>query len=49
MPKLTELPLQAAAKIQQSVGKYVERGSAELHYLMKMFGAGAFKFGPLEG
>ena len=46
MPKLTELPLQAAAKIQQSVGKYVERGSAELHYLMKMFGAGAFKLEP---
>ena len=46
MPKLTDLPLQAAAKIQQSVGKYVERGSAELHYLMKMFGAGAFKLEP---
>ena len=43
MPKLTELPLQTAAKIQQSVGKYAERGSAELHYLVKMFGAGAFK------
>ena len=39
MPRLTELPLQAAAKIQQ----YAERGSAELHYLLKMFGAGAFK------
>ena len=46
MPKLTDLPLQAAAKIQQSVGKYVERGSAELHYLLKMFGAGAFKLEP---
>jgi fatty-acyl-CoA synthase len=34
--------LQAAAKIQQ----YAERGSAELHYLMKMFGAGAFKLEP---
>ncbi len=42
MPKLTDLPLQAAAKIQQ----YAERGSAELHYLMKMFGAGAFKLEP---
>ena len=46
MPKLTDLPLQAAAKIQQSVGRYVERGSAELHYLIKMFGAGAFKLEP---
>ena len=42
MPKLTDLPLQAAAKIQV----YAERGSAELHYLMKMFGAGAFKLEP---
>jgi fatty-acyl-CoA synthase len=46
MPKLTDLPLQAAAKIQQSVGKYAERGSAELHYLLKMFSAGAFKLEP---
>jgi fatty-acyl-CoA synthase len=42
MPKLTELPLQAAAKIQQ----YAERGSAELHYAIKMFEAGAFKLEP---
>ena len=42
MPKLTDLPLQAAAKIQQ----YVERGSAELHYARKMFEAGAFKLEP---
>jgi fatty-acyl-CoA synthase len=42
MPKLTELPLQAAAKIQQ----YAERGSAELHYAIKMFEAGAFKIEP---
>ncbi|HET6735210.1 long-chain-fatty-acid--CoA ligase FadD2 [Mycobacterium sp.] len=42
MPKLTDLPLQAAAKAQQ----LAERGSAELHYLMKMFGAGAFKLEP---
>jgi fatty-acyl-CoA synthase len=34
--------LQAAAKIQQ----YAERGSAELHYLLKMFEAGAFKLEP---
>ncbi|MGZ5394714.1 MAG: long-chain-fatty-acid--CoA ligase FadD2 [Mycobacterium sp.] len=39
MPKLTDLPLQAAAKIQQ----YAERGSAELHYARKMFEAGALK------
>jgi fatty-acyl-CoA synthase len=42
MPKLTDLPLQAAAKIQQ----YVERGSAELHYAYKMLEAGAFKLEP---
>jgi fatty-acyl-CoA synthase len=34
--------LQAAAKIQQ----YAERGSAELHYAIKMFEAGAFKLEP---
>jgi acyl-CoA synthetase (AMP-forming)/AMP-acid ligase II len=38
--------LQAVAKIQQSLGKYAERGSAELHYLLKMFEAGAFKLEP---
>ncbi|RDH80578.1 acyl-CoA synthetase [Mycolicibacterium moriokaense] len=42
MPKLTDLPLQAAAKIQQ----YAERGSAELHYARKMFEAGALKLEP---
>ena len=42
MPKLTDLPLQAAAKIQQ----YAERGSAELHYLLKMLEAGALKLEP---
>ena len=42
MPKLTDLPLQAAAKMQQ----YVERGSAELHYAYKMLEAGAFKLEP---
>ena len=46
MPKLTGLPFQAAAKIQQSVGKYLDRGSAELHYAYKMFEAGAFKLEP---
>ena len=42
MPNLTELPFQAAAKVQQ----YLERGSAELHYARKMFEAGAFKLEP---
>src|SRR6201996_5211023 len=42
MPKLTDLPLQAAAKIQQ----LAERGSAELHYAVRMFEAGAFKLEP---
>ena len=42
MAKLTDLPLQAAAKVQQ----YAERGSAELHYAYKMLEAGAFKLEP---
>ncbi|CAN5855256.1 long-chain-fatty-acid--CoA ligase FadD2 [soil metagenome] len=42
MPKLTDLPLQAAA----TLAKYVERGAAELHYARKMFEAGAFKLEP---
>ena len=42
MPKLADLPLQAVAKAQQ----YAERGSAELHYLLKMLEAGAFKLEP---
>ncbi|MGB0970485.1 MAG: long-chain-fatty-acid--CoA ligase FadD2 [Mycobacterium sp.] len=46
MSKLSDLPLQAAAKVQQSVGKYLERGSAELHYARKMFEAGALKLEP---
>jgi fatty-acyl-CoA synthase len=46
MPKLTELPLQAAVKVQESVEKYLARGSAELHYAIKMFEAGAFKLEP---
>jgi fatty-acyl-CoA synthase len=45
-PSLTDLPLQAAAKIQESVEKYWERGSAELHYARKMFEAGALKIEP---
>ena len=46
MPKLTDLPLQAAAKVRESAGKYLDRGSAELHYARKMFEAGAFKLEP---
>jgi fatty-acyl-CoA synthase len=46
MPKLTDLPLQAAAKFRRSAGKYLERGSAELHYAYKMLEAGAFKLEP---
>ncbi|MDW5612559.1 long-chain-fatty-acid--CoA ligase FadD2 [Mycolicibacterium sp. D5.8-2] len=46
MPKLSDLPLQAAAKLQQAVGPYLERGSAELHYARKMFEAGALKLEP---
>lgn len=46
MPKLTDLPLQAAAKFRRSAGKYLDRGAAELHYASKMFEAGAFKLEP---
>ena len=46
MPKLTDLPLQAAAKIQQTLGQYLDRGTAELHYARKMFEAGALKLEP---
>ena len=46
MPKLSDLPLQAAAKLQQTVGTYLEQGSAELHYARKMFEAGALKREP---
>ena len=45
-PSLTDLPVQAAAKIQESVEKYWERGSAELHYARKMFEAGALRLEP---
>jgi fatty-acyl-CoA synthase len=51
MSKLSELPWQALAKVQESAvgktaGKYWERGSAELHYARKMFEAGALKLEP---
>ena len=46
MPKLSDVPLQVVAKVQQSAGKYLDRGSAELHYARKMFEAGALKIEP---
>ncbi len=42
MPNLLGLPAQAAAKLHQ----YVERGSAELHYVRKIFESGAFRIEP---
>src|ERR1700761_4177494 len=42
MPNPLELPGQTVAKIQQ----YVERGAAELHYVRKIFEAGAFRLEP---
>ncbi|MCH9642007.1 MAG: long-chain-fatty-acid--CoA ligase FadD2 [Actinomycetia bacterium] len=50
MSKLSDLPLQAAVRAQElagkAAGKYLERGSAELHYARKMFEAGALKLEP---
>ena len=46
MSELSDISAQAAAKAQQTVGKYLERGSAELHYARKMFSAGALKLEP---
>jgi fatty-acyl-CoA synthase len=46
MSKLSDLPLQALTTVGQSLGKYLERGSAELHYARKMFEAGALKLEP---
>ena len=39
MPSFIDLPGQAVSKVQQ----YLERGSAELHYVRKIFEAGAFR------
>ena len=39
MPNLIGLPGQTVAKLQQ----YFERGNAELHYVRKIFEAGAFR------
>ena len=42
MPNFIDLPGQAVSKVQQ----YLERGSAELHYVRKIFEAGAFRLEP---
>ncbi len=42
MPNPIDLPGQAVSKVQQ----YLERGSAELHYVRKIFEAGAFRLEP---
>jgi fatty-acyl-CoA synthase len=42
MPNLIDLPGQAVSKVQQ----YLERGSAELHYVRKIIEAGAFRLEP---
>ncbi|PRI17352.1 long-chain-fatty-acid--CoA ligase FadD2 [Mycobacterium shigaense] len=42
MPNLIGLPGQAVAKVQQ----YLERGSAELHYLRRIIESGAFRLEP---
>lgn len=42
MPNFIDLPGQAVSKVQQ----YLERGSAELHYVRKIFEAGAFRIEP---
>lgn len=42
MPNLSDLPGQAVSKVQQ----YLDRGSAELHYVRKIFEAGAFRIEP---
>jgi fatty-acyl-CoA synthase len=43
MPNLFDLPGQAVAKIQRSVGPYLERGASELHYLRKIIESGTFR------
>ena len=42
MPNFIDLPGQAVSKVQQ----YLERGWAELHYVRKIFEAGAFRLEP---
>ncbi|HET7072601.1 MAG TPA: long-chain-fatty-acid--CoA ligase FadD2 [Mycobacterium sp.] len=42
MPNFIDLPFQAVSKVQQ----YLERGSAELHYVRKIIEAGGFRLEP---
>lgn len=46
MPNLTDLPGQAVSKLQKSIGQYVARGTAELHYLRKIIESGAIGLEP---
>jgi fatty-acyl-CoA synthase len=43
MPNLFDLPGQAVAKVQRSVGPYLARGASELHYLRKIIESGTFR------
>jgi fatty-acyl-CoA synthase len=43
MPNLNDLPGQAITNVQQSVGRYVARAAAEVHYLRKIIEAGALR------
>jgi acyl-CoA synthetase (AMP-forming)/AMP-acid ligase II len=45
MPNVNDLPGQAVAKFQQSVGPYAARGAAELHYLRQIIEAGGLRLG----
>ena len=42
MPNFIDLPFQAVSKVQQ----FIERGSAELHYVRKIIEAGGFRLEP---
>ncbi|WP_044109381.1 long-chain-fatty-acid--CoA ligase FadD2 [Mycobacterium canetti] len=46
MPNLIDLPGQAVSKLQKSIGQYVARGTAELHYLRKIIESGAIGLEP---
>ncbi len=46
MPNLIGLPGQTPANIKAKLQQYLERGSAELHYLRKIIESGAFRLEP---
>ncbi len=46
MPNLIGLPGQTPAAIKAKVQQYLERGSAELHYLRRIIESGAFRLEP---